>query len=421
MRQELPGNMVSSCKMAAVAVTSFILGVLLTVASLQNYLPTQLRPQLATQLQTATGVFYAASPAEADITTALPTAPPTTTAPPPPTAHPTTTAAPACGNTPAAVRVAICISGDARALVNDRLPLHMRAAMVEPLCGAASLDIYAHLGGFGGSDVSDKPFWATAVKSEADLLRKRVSEVAGDLASVISFSIYRASYNASACQKEKCLCGSYGMAYKLRACMRDMESRERERELRYDFILRARPDFEYFRALPSAVQWDSLRRDVAWTFIATKRGKIFKGGFSGDFLHGDLLPLDQVDFIDDNMAILPRLVAPYYMSGIADEVEGCVANKKPEPFSNTDGCKNERWWWNECRIDHAFRSVRGVSLTMGMLSGGGLIGNANWLDCSLKECAYPLRRDRGDSVRDKPFLSVSLPSAVFPKAALKPP
>jgi len=291
---------------------------------------------------------------------------------------------------------------------------------VEPLCSAATLDLYAHLGGFGGNDVKETPFWSLPTQSEADLLRKRVGQVAGDLASVVNFQIYRASYNASVCKKDKCLCGSYGMAFKLRACMRDMEARELDRNFRYDFILRVRPDFEYFRALPAASQWDSLRRDVAWTFIATKRGRIFKGGFGGDFLHSQLLPLDQVDFIDDNMAILPREVAPYYMSGIADEVEGCVPNQKPDPFSDIDGCKNERWWWNECRIDHAFRSVKGVTLTMGMLSGGGLIGNANWLDCSLGECAYPLRRDRGDGVRDKPFLSVTLRAAVFPKSALKP-
>mmetsp|Transcript_152650 Transcript_152650/g.489565 ORF Transcript_152650/g.489565 Transcript_152650/m.489565 type:complete len:429 (+) Transcript_152650:40-1326(+) len=427
--------MTGRCATALVAAVAFIAGGALALSALESYFPSSVLPFLASNSafvepgsplanlgETPRQSSLLARPEQFARAAPLPPPPPC-----PSPAHVPAAAAPpaqqpvqaSCESGSANVRIAICLVGEARAFVNDRLPSHMHAVLVKPLCGAAALDVYAHLGGFGQNDVDpDKPLWKNPLEEERMLLESHVHRVAGPFGSVKSMQLYRYAYQPKPCDGGKCLCKGYGMQYKLRNCMDEIEAHESQQSFQYDFVLKVRPDFEYFRSLPLAPEWDHLRRDIVWTWIATKKGRgLFKGGFSAEFLHMDLLPIDKVDFMDDNMAILPRKVARTYLH-IADDIERCVPNVKPNPFSNTDGCKNERWWWNECRVETALRSIRDVNLTIGMMSDKGFFGKCNFLDCLLHECAYPGRRDRGDAERKKPFLTMTPEQSKFPLAAL---
>ena len=250
-------------------------------------------------------------------------------------------------------RVAICLSGSPKAIVQRRMQDHWNA-VVEPLRSGSNVhvDVFLHL------DVG--PYRHETLERVAARLRATTLKLYNDTAPVLPRSVPSRGSNASqhsTCPPAapvvgECLWQGYMQASKWAGCLDNIVGQERLHGAMYDRVVRMRPDLEYYERLPPAPEWVCLRHDVALTLIAMRSTlPCHPGQLSKLRLYGHTAPAtERTLFVDDNLAILPREAAQAYF-GIARGMDDCVSTVALNSL-----CQ-QRWSWPECRVQQALASV----------------------------------------------------------------
>eukprot|EP00316_Scyphosphaera_apsteinii_P008973 CAMPEP_0119302474 /NCGR_PEP_ID=MMETSP1333-20130426/4060_1 /TAXON_ID=418940 /ORGANISM="Scyphosphaera apsteinii, Strain RCC1455" /LENGTH=243 /DNA_ID=CAMNT_0007304837 /DNA_START=171 /DNA_END=899 /DNA_ORIENTATION=+ len=242
--------------------------------------------------------------------------------------------------TECALRVAVCLSGMPKALIQPKLMRAHLLAVLQPLREdpAACIHIYLHLDCEGLGKACSR-----TLRSAASELGVRNLVLYRDRATLLSTNLTGIPRDLVACPvaAAPCCSAGYAAAIKWRGCLREIEAAEVEANSAYDFVLRLRPDIEHLFSLPPASEWYCLRRDIAFTMIALPNSAACHPGnvLPDRRLGGRPVLIDKHRlFIDDNLALLPRKAAQVYFS-IADEFEHCV------PTSPANKLCQRRWEW----------------------------------------------------------------------------
>lgn len=328
------------------------------------------------------------------------------------------------------LRLAVCLSGSAKAVVSPAYQAHLLATFA-PLLDAPNhrlrVDWLLHLdgGGAGGGNASASiPYFTLATKLRAAELRtyddrSQLPRRALPAGQTWCHPRPGAAHNCS------CFTTGYQQALKWRGCLESLESIEASRGAAYDWVLRLRPDLEFGARVPGADEFRRLRRDTVWTLIVNTmphwRGQ-------------PLVHLNDTDFVDDALALLPRHIAPFYLR-LSDVYEACVPTVAPARTPRAPlpagpaarGCSG-RWHWAECRVLQALEAAmmaHGADVYVGRFPAAA--GNFSLVDCEqakARTCFMSQRRTSYSSVwshqqPEQPFLTPGLPASHFPEVALR--
>ena len=162
----------------------------------------------------------------------------------------------------ARVRVAACLTGAPRGLLDPRLQEHFRQ-FVSPLRQSMSenhtfLSIFAHL----HAPVNESVRTMSQLK---DALQASTLRLYTDSSAEHLWLRHMPGFTSQgdACRTLLRMAGNgYPSMVKNRGCANDIHNAEARVGARYDFVLRLRPDVEYAMALPPAPEWSRLRRDL---------------------------------------------------------------------------------------------------------------------------------------------------------------
>ena len=174
------------------------------------------------------------------------------------------------------------------------------------------------------------------------------------------------------CNDRSCIRSGYEQWKRFDVCMDRIITREEEKSITYDFVIRTRPDVVLHTSLPPSRCWYKLRRDVIWD------GDVqFFGGDRIQYHFGNIIREGTSTFIDaaqnaDSVSaflnIIPRKIADDFMRGIAAAYDECIPEVAHTAanlaiggdellkslyganFAGGCGKGNERWRWDECRI-----------------------------------------------------------------------
>lgn len=247
------------------------------------------------------------------------------------------------GNISTVPRVAVCKVGDIRSLVREDAQQNLLRALYEPLLDL-QVDTFLVVGDAlikGNSLIKTKNNFSTfEFGGKAPISVKIATEVSRSGAMRVPTS--------------RCQTLGYEQSVRLRECMRQIAMHEKQNGFNYEFIIRTRPDIEYFESLPSSRCWRSLRRDVIWDMDTR-----FSTGM--DQLNADIVKdISEVDFIGDWLSVVPRNIAEWALTSIAGDFEKCIPFTVPT--GNVCGKNNHRWGWPECRFKCAYQKGGGTVL-----------------------------------------------------------
>jgi hypothetical protein len=133
--------------------------------------------------------------------------------------------------------------------------------------------------------------------------------------------------------------------------MNNIVAYENVAHIRFDFVIRVRPDATLTASLPVSRCWSELRRDIVWDSAAE-----FFGASTEKHVDSAL----NTDFVADFFHILPRDLAEGVMRGILASYEDCIPVDKALGVKPGMGCgkDNFRWVWNECRVLTALQDMK---------------------------------------------------------------
>ena len=270
------------------------------------------------------------------------------------------------------VRVAGCVCGMARGLTDPQLQQHFRRVHA-PLLDSplVRLSIFAHLGvdylsEFGTSEA--------ALASAASAINATLLRLYSPTGAVESLRLLNRSLDqpGKGCAHLSPKTG-YAMWLKVHACSLDIQAVETLSGVRYDFVWRTRPDFEYGATLPPDREWLRLRRDLflatlAFPYDPKKKQPnprpepprlgwrvVMRGGVNGSREHHGPF------FLDDNAAVFPRdhAISTRYF-GMAWAMAHCI---RPESRQAVCGKETVEWFSPECTVQHmtvAFSGPPGI-------------------------------------------------------------
>jgi hypothetical protein len=151
----------------------------------------------------------------------------------------------------ASLRVAMCLTGAPRGLLDHRMAMHF-VNVYSPILDSkrVHLSIFAHLEAPSGHVPAHFP------------LQQRVD-----------FAVLRWHRGASflpnwTIHSSSCEVPGFAQFFKNRECYKDVEDFEREAGLQFDWLLRARPDMEYDGQVPSDSEWLRLKRNLVLAVLA---------------------------------------------------------------------------------------------------------------------------------------------------------
>ena len=251
------------------------------------------------------------------------------------------------------LRLALCVSGAVRSLVNEKQLHNFIETFHMPLA-----DSTVHT--FLCLDESHQ------ARDETVMIR-----ITGALRP-IDVNITSVTCDKSCCADRSCVRSGYEQFKRFDLCMDRILEREEEEGLRYDFIIRTRPDIVTHVALPRTECWRNLRRDIIWD------GDVqFFGGERSEFRFGNILREGTNTFVDyaqnaDSVSafvnVIPRELAESFMRGIAKAYDACIPEVAHsgdniaiggehvlkafygDAFTGGCGKGNARWRWDECRL-----------------------------------------------------------------------
>ena len=327
------------------------------------------------------------------------------------------------------LRIAICISGKPKVLVQPRMREHLRAVL-RPLIDSGSTvctDTYLHLQGWlrcrSSSDPCERVLRSAAEELQARSLviyrgRSRLHIGTHSLATPQICLTMCLGGKRFGSNRQPCTSAGYETAVKLRGCLRQIEEAEAAAGVAYQFVLRLRPDIEHLRSLPAAAEWRCLRPDTAYVMIVLPpphKTKCYPG-------HARLgkrqaLTVETPNlFVDDNLALLPRHAAQTYFS-IADGFEQCVRTTRVNEL-----CQ-KRWEWPECRVTQALASAGGLRVAeLPSTVDGFAIIDCMWRqrpNQTNKTCKWQRRANANRHISERrllhkqPFLSTRLNVSSF--------
>lgn len=289
-------------------------------------------------------------------------------------------------------RLFICLSGRPKPMASEssRYRSHWKAVM-RGLIDHPRADLFAHLDGTYHSDaqlhsaaealgarrvVIYRNTTDTAQREQRDRVRTGAAEAAAQ--SLVAWKVGTCEQPARRSDWGECLSAGYEQSVKWRGCWRDLLAEERDRRIRYEFVLRVRPDLEFSGAFPPLEEWRCLRTDMVWSMISMtaerhstwcrpeKHKRISRLRDPTDksrFLEGASRPLARDNtHLDDSLALMPRRAAEAYFA-VADEYERCI------PLTPANGLCGNRWGWPECRIVQALARASGPPLQRAELPG----------------------------------------------------
>lgn len=252
------------------------------------------------------------------------------------------------------LRIALCVSGALRSFANDRQRHNFVESFYIPFDASTTIHTFLCL------DDNDE------VKNE------RVMRAVNDSLRPVDLNIVSITCDDSWCKNQNCIRSGYEQFRRFDLCMDRIIKREKEDDLRYDFIIRTRPDIVMHESLPRTNCWLNLRRDVVWD------GDVqFFGGEPTQFFFGNALREGTNTFVDraqnaDSVSaflnVIPREIGETFMRGIAGAYQKCIPEightasnlairgedvlKKiyGESFAGGCGKGNARWRWDECRL-----------------------------------------------------------------------
>ena len=345
-------------------------------------------------------------------------------------------------------RFALCLTGRSKTIGFQDHREHLRAAIFQPLCAAAATDAYIQLeeGASGATAAANALVSGVTTQHRVKLWHDHIREPTNGhvLRDRSSANTERTAQPcASAAGSSHCWCRGYEQALKFNGCLSDLVTREARTGRRYDFVLRSRLDVELAHALPMAHSWARARRDVAWTLCAVPLDRALMGlGNDGVIIEmakrHPLPPLriQMIDFIDDNLLILPRSrqgLVEAVLGGIVQSYDTCLPRSEPPMTRGQMGCSG-RWNWNECRVELALRlhALNGswagtkdlfINPLFGRESGGVCGSGVRFIDCvgtdgqridPTQAYSSPIRRARADSGTVRPVLPL-LSTSVRPR------
>ena len=341
------------------------------------------------------------------------------------------------------LRLAACLSGSAKAVVSPAYQAHLLASFAPLLEPTPShhrlrLDWLLHLDG-GGADAdgnasaSTIPGYLTlATKLGAAELRTYDDRSALPRRALPAGQSWCHPRPGAAHNNCSCFTTGYTQALKWRGCLESIERIEAARGAAYDWVLRLRPDIELGARVPSADEFRRLRTDTVWTLVV---------GTTPRWRGSPLVHLNDTDFVDDALALLPRAIAPFYLR-LGDVYEACVptvapARARQAPAGRgtplppagpaTRGCSG-RWHWAECRVLQALEaamSALGTDVYVGRFPAAA--ANFSLVDCEpakARTCVASRRRTSYSNAwshaqPEQPFLTTGLAASHFPSVALQ--
>ena len=280
-------------------------------------------------------------------------------------------------------RIAVCMVGDIRSLVRDDMQRNLLLALYKPL-HELQVDTFLCVGDTlikGNSEIKTNYDFRDFYFGGARPISVRVSTHVKKSGGMLS--------PASKCQKL-----GYEEAVRLRECMRDVITHERKNEFKYDFLIRTRPDIEYFESLPQSRCWHSLRTDVIWDMDTR-----FSTGL--DKSNAEMLSsIRDVDFVGDWFSVIPRNIAQRAFISLADNFENCIPLASPP--EKVCGENNHRWTWPECRFKQAYQEASSEVLVGKLMTESG--ANFQWhtlARCTNNDCSIVQRQDGQQHCHDR--------------------
>ena len=228
------------------------------------------------------------------------------------------------------LRFAFIVSGSLRSLVRDDVRDLQREALFEPLAGS-HIDIFLNL------DLDETTKNSTVVqKLKQDYRPKR-----------LVIKTYECQDN---CEVPGCLSNAittsrtFEQLQRLQDVMVSIQAEERSIGIDYDFIIRVRPDLEFYESLPRLECWKLIPDMIIWDLDAR---------FSDSHEHlmiSHVVPATDVKFLGDWFTVVPRKLATKFFSDPFKQLKDCVSLDPQNTGSHTCGTKNEFWLFPECRF-----------------------------------------------------------------------
>ena len=272
-------------------------------------------------------------------------------------------------------KIAVCMVGDVRSLVRVDARRNLHEAVYKPL-SALHVDTFAFVGDTlikGNSDVK-------ANLSVSDVLFGKSKPVVTQISTDIR------KRGAMLSTRPTCQVLGYAEVVRLRDCVSAVMKYENALGIQYDFILRTRPDIEYFESLPPAHCWRGLNPLVIWdmdTRFATAIDKL-----NVEKVKSVL----EADFVGDWLTLAPRDIAVKAFKSMADDFERCISLSAPEEL--ICGESNHRWGWPECRFKHAYIKANSRSLVGKLMTETGQDFQWNTVvRCQNADCSDVSRQD----------------------------
>ncbi len=175
-------------------------------------------------------------------------------------------------NVSSKVRVAICMAGEVRTLVEDDVLAHLNVALLQRYRETASVDVFAVLSTGTRQVLRDfsSTLNLTRIKERLslplDLLRPLRLELLND-----TEIADRPDFDQAFCAATNTQCMLY---WRWSRCEAMISEEERRRGSKYAFVIRVRPDLEYYRLLPSVAELAMRKASevfVEWDIIMIMR------------------------------------------------------------------------------------------------------------------------------------------------------
>lgn len=228
------------------------------------------------------------------------------------------------------LRIAFLISGPLRSLVREDMRKQQRRALFDPLVGA-HVDIFMNL--------------------DLDHLSQNFTAISALKQSLKPKRLLVKSYSCKeGCERSGCLSNAittsrmYEQFARVRDTMLSIKAEEDATGRKYDFIVRVRPDLEFYESLPRLKCWEKLPDFIIWDLDARYSDTSDRPTTT------HIVPAFDVKFLGDWFTIVPRKLATAFFTHPLEQILDCVPLEPSKAYPFKCGTKDEFWRFPECRF-----------------------------------------------------------------------